>query len=196
MCMNNTYAVWDVYKKPLSRRHGYRVDVTVVRSCVQASWCPPEAGEQPRQTDSNWRKSGPSHTEWRLGIRHKDSVWLPVRCFVCRICPFNRNMLPLWGEDTRRHRTIGYMPQWLAALTADRKAIKWPRRHRYVFKNIYIYIFLENKKLLFDCQVWWTSRTQLLANVTNGEASHNPLMESMEMLHLINFCKKKTFALN
>lgn len=34
-----------IQKKPLSRRHGYRAVVTVVRSCVQASWCPPEAGE-------------------------------------------------------------------------------------------------------------------------------------------------------
>lgn len=34
-----------IQKKPLSRRHGYRVVVTVVRSCVQASWCPPEARE-------------------------------------------------------------------------------------------------------------------------------------------------------
>lgn len=112
-CINNKYAWSDAYKKPFSRcirMSNYRVDVKVARSCVQTNWCNTDRQtdrQMDRQMSCNWRKSGPGCTEWSTGITHKDSVWLPVRCSVCRICPFKKNMLPVCGEDTERHWTIG-----------------------------------------------------------------------------------------
>lgn len=132
-CMNNKYEFYDVYKNPLSHSAGmmhYRVDVTVIRSSVQESWCKTD-WQTDTETDELQLKKNQVPVELSAALalntrtRFDYLSAAPSTEFV-----LSRETCCLFEE--KRKKTLDY---WLHVLMTGcfnswREAIKWLKRHQ------------------------------------------------------------------